>query len=105
MLKTLAIFSLNKLTYSETFIQAHKNLDFNIKYYYGGKLPTALEGEPDILKLSFRERIKRRLLKDFIFLAKRKSRLYFGRIRCYCLCYFTYSNFSENSNGGSFSWV
>jgi glycosyltransferase involved in cell wall biosynthesis len=71
MKKTLAIFSLNKITYSETFIQAHKNLDFNIKYYYGGELPTALEGEHDILKLSFKERIKRRLLKDFTFAEKK----------------------------------
>lgn len=71
MKKTLAIFSLNKITYSETFIQAHKNLDFNVKYYYGGKLPTALEGERNILKLSFKERIKRRLLKDFSFAEKK----------------------------------
>jgi len=70
-MKTLAIFSLNKITYSETFIQAHKNLDFNIKFYYGGKLPTDLEGEDNILKLSFKERIKRRLLKDFSFAEKK----------------------------------
>ncbi len=41
----LAIFSPNKNTYSETFIHAHKSLPFNIKYYYGGVIPTYLENE------------------------------------------------------------
>jgi len=68
---TLAIFSPNKNVYSETFIQAHKNLPFNIKFYYGGYLPSGLEGEADILKLSFFERIKRRLLRGFSFQEKK----------------------------------
>lgn len=71
MRKTLAIFSPNKNAYSETFIQAHKKLPFNIKFYYGGSLPGALEGNENILKLSFSERIKRKLLKGFSFEEKR----------------------------------
>ena len=70
-MKTLAILSPNQNAYSETFIQAHKRLPFNIKFYYGGSLPTALEGDSNILKLSFFERIKRRLLKGFSFEEKR----------------------------------
>ena len=50
--KVLAIFSPNEDVYSETFIKAHKNLLFNIKYYYGGYLPTVLEGNGSILNHS-----------------------------------------------------
>lgn len=70
-MKTLAIFSPNKNAYSETFIQAHKKLPFDIKFYYGGTLPSALEGNENILKTSFRERIKRKLLEGFSFAEKR----------------------------------
>lgn len=42
----IALLSPNKETYSETFIKVHKEkLTGNIKYYYGGFLPTFLEGE------------------------------------------------------------
>lgn len=71
MKRTLAIFSPNRNQYSETFIQAHKKLDFNIKFYYGGWLPTALEMDNNILKLSFKERIKRKRLRGFGFEEKR----------------------------------
>lgn len=40
----LAIISPNKNTYSETFIQAHKNIKADkVFFYYGGTIPTALE--------------------------------------------------------------
>src|SRR5690242_8096633 len=64
MTKTLAIFSPGQNTYSETFIQAHKTLPFNIKYYYGNTLPYLLEGS-NILELSYFEKIKKKLLKGF----------------------------------------
>ncbi len=42
----LAIISPNENAYSETFIQAHRNLlDGNTHYYFGGTIPTKLEGE------------------------------------------------------------
>lgn len=41
----IALCSPNKNSYSETFIQAHKEyLEGNIFYYYHGELPTKLEG-------------------------------------------------------------
>lgn len=41
----IALLSPNKNAYSETFIQAHKQLlKGNIFYYYNGELPTQLEG-------------------------------------------------------------
>jgi len=47
----IAILSTSKNAYSETFIQAHKNLlDGNIKYYYGSFSNQQLEGEGSILK-------------------------------------------------------
>ena len=57
-MKTLAIFSPDQNAYSETFIQSHKGLPFNIKYYYGGFLPTKLEGEKDLFQFSLAEKIK-----------------------------------------------
>lgn len=71
MKKTLAIFSPNQNVYSETFIQAHKQLGFNIKFYYGGLLPNALESENDIFDSSFSARVKWHLLKDFTFEEKK----------------------------------
>jgi len=71
MKRTLAILSPNQNAYSETFVQAHRKLPFNIKFYYGSSLPGTLEGNENILRLSFFERIKRRLLKDFSFAEKR----------------------------------
>jgi colanic acid/amylovoran biosynthesis glycosyltransferase len=44
-MKTIALISPNKSAYSETFIQAHKNLlNAEVKYYYNGSLPCCLEG-------------------------------------------------------------
>ncbi len=64
MPKTLAILSPGQNAYSETFIQAHRKLPFNIKFYYGGSLPFLLE-EGNILALPTPEKIKRKLLKGF----------------------------------------
>jgi colanic acid/amylovoran biosynthesis glycosyltransferase len=51
----LAIFSPNQNAYSETFIQAHKALPFNIFFYYGGYIPTHLEGKTHLLKTRFQQ--------------------------------------------------
>ena len=67
MIKTLAILSPNQNAYSETFIQAHKNLPFNIKFYYGGSIPSFLEGSDSIMKFDLSEKIKRKLLRGFTF--------------------------------------
>lgn len=61
MKKTLAIFSPNEITYSETFIQAHKKLPYNIRYYYGGKLPVKAEFNPNLIDFSLRERIEKKI--------------------------------------------
>jgi len=71
MKKTLAIFSPHQNSYSETFIQAHKQLNFNIKFYYGDNLPNALESENDIFDSSLSARVKWHLLKGFSFDEKR----------------------------------
>jgi len=42
---TIAIFSHSENAYSETFIQAHRNLPFDVKYYYGDFLPCYLDGK------------------------------------------------------------
>lgn len=65
MKKTLAIFSPTKNACSETFIQAHKNLPFNIKYYYSGFLPTILEGKQSLFEFTIAEKIKIRINKKF----------------------------------------
>jgi len=45
-MKTVALISPSKSAYSETFIQAHKNLlNADVKYYYDGSLPQCLEGK------------------------------------------------------------
>lgn len=64
MAKTLAIFSPGKNAYSETFIQAHKKLPFNIKYYFGDTVPYSLEGS-DILQFSLVEKVKKKLQNGF----------------------------------------
>ena len=63
MKKTLAIFSPVQNAYSESFIQAHRRLDFKIKFYYGNYLPNALESDKNIFDSSISSRIKRRLLR------------------------------------------
>lgn len=50
----IALLSPNQNAYSETFIQAHKNLlDGRLVYYYGGALPTNLEGDGYLLENRF----------------------------------------------------
>lgn len=62
----LALISPSKNVYSETFIQNHKKyFDANVKFYYGGYLPTFLEEEAH-LGLSRIERISR-YIKKYIF--------------------------------------
>jgi colanic acid/amylovoran biosynthesis glycosyltransferase len=65
MIQRIAIFSPNQNAYSETFIQAHKNLPFDIKFYYGGKLPSALEGGKGLLNLSMVERFEKKIRRKF----------------------------------------
>lgn len=65
MKKTLAIFSPNQNAYSETFIQAHKSLPFNIKYYYGGYLPAYLESSLGLMQFNLAQRVKKRFNKNF----------------------------------------
>lgn len=65
MTKTLAIFSHSQNTYSETFIQAHKKLPFNIKFYYGGFLPTHLENGGSLMRFSIKERVEKKITKQF----------------------------------------
>lgn len=62
----LAQIAPNQNAYSETFIQNHKkHFDANVKFYYGGYLPTHLEGE-GYLGLSRCERLIR-TIKRYIF--------------------------------------
>ncbi len=65
MKKTIAIFSPNKAAYSETFIQAHRQLPFNIRFYYGGYLPVALEGDEQFAHFNWIPRIRKRFNKKF----------------------------------------
>lgn len=66
-MKTLAIFSPGNNSYSETFIQAHKRLPFKIKYYYGGELPTKMEGDENMAQFSSWQRVKKKLNNSFTF--------------------------------------
>ena len=63
-MKSLAIFSPNRDGYSETFIQAHRNLPFKIKVYYGGWLPNKLEGFGSLYKFNFIEKVKYKLIEN-----------------------------------------
>lgn len=65
MPKTLAIFSPHKNSYSETFIQAHRNLPFNIKYYYGDWVPNNLDGKSSLLNFTIFERIIKKVSNQF----------------------------------------
>ncbi len=53
----LAIISPQRDAISETFIKAHKQLPFNVKFYYGGYFPNNLEGEKSIFEFSFLEKL------------------------------------------------
>jgi colanic acid/amylovoran biosynthesis glycosyltransferase len=49
MKPVLAIISPSQSAYSETFIQAHKNIpNVEVKYYYGATIPISLEGKGDL---------------------------------------------------------
>lgn len=61
----LAIFSPNENAYSETFIQAHRQLPFAISYYYQGWLPTRLDPQGSIVQFSLAERIKKKFTAGF----------------------------------------
>jgi colanic acid/amylovoran biosynthesis glycosyltransferase len=61
----LAIISPNQNAYSETFIQAHKNIPgVIVRFYFGGFFPTALEGKGSLMpkqiykQLYFRAKVK-----------------------------------------------
>ena len=60
-MKKIALISPSKSAYSETFIQAHKNLlHADIKYYYDGDLPRCLEGEGPLQPTMF-DSIRKRI--------------------------------------------
>lgn len=63
--KTIAIFSPNQDAYSETFIHAHKNLNFKIKFYHSGLLPTKLEESANLFKFDIFEKIRIRIYPTF----------------------------------------
>jgi colanic acid/amylovoran biosynthesis glycosyltransferase len=63
--KTLAILTPEGNAYSETFIQAHKHLPFNIKYYYNGLVPENLEGGENLKKLNMMETLRLRFNRKF----------------------------------------
>src|SRR5690348_5948176 len=63
--KVLAIFSPNQNVYSETFIQAHKNLPFEIRFYHSGNLPTQLEGRYMLDNFSRIEKFKKKIFRKF----------------------------------------
>ncbi|MCH6236516.1 glycosyltransferase family 4 protein [Cognataquiflexum rubidum] len=48
MKKNLAIVSPNQNAVSETFIQAHRNLDAKVYFYFGGFFPSELENSNDL---------------------------------------------------------
>ncbi len=60
----LAILSPNQNSYSETFIQAHRQLPFDIRFYYGGWIPYWLEGK-SMMTLPWKLRIEKKLQKGF----------------------------------------
>lgn len=43
-MKKIAIISPNQNAYSETFIQAHRNINADVFFYYGGAIPSYFEG-------------------------------------------------------------
>lgn len=61
----LAILSPNRNAYSETFIQSHRELPFNIKFYYDGWLPTCLDSGEKLLRADILTRIRRKFSRRF----------------------------------------
>lgn len=64
MKPVLAIFSPNQNAYSETFIQAHRKLPFDIRFYFGGSVPGLLEGK-SMIALPWKLRIEKKFQKGF----------------------------------------
>lgn len=56
-MSTLAIIAPDQNAYSETFIQAHRKLPFNIRFYYGGFFPSALDGSGNLIGNGLRRKI------------------------------------------------
>src|SRR5256885_1298963 len=66
MKKTLAIFSPNVINqYSETFVRAHKELPFDIRFYYHGWLPTKLESGNDLMQFTIWQRVRKKFNRKF----------------------------------------
>ncbi|MBV6879086.1 glycosyltransferase [Epilithonimonas ginsengisoli] len=59
MKKNIAIVTNSNNLYSETFIQAHKNIDANVFFYYSGRIPEMLENYGPLYKHSFKQIIHR----------------------------------------------
>lgn len=61
----IALFTPSIEAYSETFIQMHRyGISGHVKYYYGGHLPTHLDGEGALLKnMLLRNKFGRRLVR------------------------------------------
>lgn len=73
----IAIISPNQISFSETFIQAHKNIDAKVFYYYGGAVPTHLEGIGNINKsygiiYRFIKKVSRKLFHNELSLNEEK---------------------------------
>ncbi len=63
-MKNIAIISPNKNAYSETFIQAHKNLlKGNIHYLHGGNIPTNSDKNGNLMKYYWKHHFLLKLLK------------------------------------------
>ncbi|MCZ2397302.1 MAG: glycosyltransferase [Chitinophagales bacterium] len=71
---TLAIFSPNQNAYSETFIQAHRQLPFDIRFYYGDFLPSGIENG-SMIELPMKLRVEKKILKGF---SSREKKLMFS---------------------------
>jgi len=53
MNKNIAIVTNSNNVYSETFIQAHKNINANVFFYYSGRIPEMLENYGRLYKSTF----------------------------------------------------
>lgn len=59
MKKNVAIVATYNNKFSETFIQAHKNIEANVFFYYSGGTPTLLENEGPLFKKSIQNYLKK----------------------------------------------
>ena len=63
----LAILSPSRDAYSETFIQAHREIPgMDIRFYYQGFLPSRLEGKGDLINHSLASKVQRKLYKGVL---------------------------------------